>query len=317
MPELEIQPFSGEHLDDAARLLEARHSGHREAEPLLPEKIDFRAELDALTSSDDASGVVALKGGRLVGYLLGGRRDDGIWGPNVWIELAGHAAVEPEIVRDLYAAAAGNWVESGRHRHYVLVPATDVDLVDAWFRLSFGAQHAGGIQETPEAVNAAPSGVAVRPARAEDVDAAVALDWVLPQHQERSPVFSAGAPWSEEELREEFLADIADPEIGLFIAEIEGKPVGLLAMVSAEKSSMHSGLARPERAALLAFAATLPDTRGSGGGLALTNAGLAWAREQAYPVVVTDWRETNLLSSRFWPKRGFRRTFLRLYRSIP
>ena len=88
-------------------------------------------------------------------------------------------------------------------------------------------------------------------------------------------------------------------------------------MVSAEKSSMHSGLARPQRAALLAFAATLPEARGSGAGLALTNAGLAWAREQGYPVVVTDWRETNLLASRFWPKRGFRRTFLRLYRSIP
>jgi hypothetical protein len=26
---------------------------------------------------------------------------------------------------------------------------------------------------------------------------------------------------------------------------------------------------------------------------------------------------TNLLASRFWPKRGFRTAFLRLYRSIP
>jgi hypothetical protein len=26
---------------------------------------------------------------------------------------------------------------------------------------------------------------------------------------------------------------------------------------------------------------------------------------------------TNLLASRFWPARGFRPTFLRLYRSIP
>jgi hypothetical protein len=33
--------------------------------------------------------------------------------------------------------------------------------------------------------------------------------------------------------------------------------------------------------------------------------------------MVTDWRVTNLLSSRFWPKRGFRPVFLRLYRSIP
>ena len=31
----------------------------------------------------------------------------------------------------------------------------------------------------------------------------------------------------------------------------------------------------------------------------------------------TDWRVTNLLASRFWPRRGFRTTFLRLYRHIP
>ena len=89
-------------------------------------------------------------------------------------------------------------------------------------------------------------------------------------------------------------------------------------MVPIEKSSQHTGLARvPSGAAFLGFAATLPEARGSGAGLALTNAGLDWAREQGYPVVVVDWRETNLLASRFWPRRGFRRTFLRLYRSIP
>jgi GNAT superfamily N-acetyltransferase len=57
--------------------------------------------------------------------------------------------------------------------------------------------------------------------------------------------------------------------------------------------------------------------RGSGAGVALMNASFAWARQEGYATIVTDWRETNLLSSRFWPKRGFRRSFLRLYRSIP
>jgi hypothetical protein len=33
--------------------------------------------------------------------------------------------------------------------------------------------------------------------------------------------------------------------------------------------------------------------------------------------MVTDWRVTNLLASRFWPRRGFRTSFVRLYRSIP
>ena len=78
-----------------------------------------------------------------------------------------------------------------------------------------------------------------------------------------------------------------------------------------------TSIARPEGAVLLSWAATRPDVRGSGAGVALTNAGFAWAREQGYTTMVTDWRETNLLASRFWRRRGFRRSFLRLYRSIP
>jgi ribosomal protein S18 acetylase RimI-like enzyme len=314
---VEIQPFADEHVDAAAGLLAERHARQREAEPLLPENVDFRAEVEAVWKGEEASGVVATRGGDVVGYLLGLRREDGIWGPNVWVELAGHAGIEPEIVRDLYGTAAARWVEEGRPRHYTLVPATDQPLVDAWFRLSFGAQHAAGIQVTPEAANGSSTSAEVRRATGEDADVAIVLDQVLPQHQGRSPVFGSGPSWTEAELREDFLNDVDDPDVGLFIADVDGRPVALLAMASAEKSSMHSGLGRPERAALLAFAATLPEARGSGAGLALTAAGLDWARENGYPIVVTDWRETNLLASRFWPARGFRRTFLRLYRSIP
>lgn len=318
MPELWIQPFSEEHIPDAATLLEERHRRHREVEPGLPANVDFRAEIEALWSMDERSGAAAIRDGDLVGYLLGAHRDES-WGSNMWVEYAGHAVREPELVRDLYAVAAEEWVTRGRDAHYALVPATDAELVEAWFRLSFGAQHAAGIQETPESLDSPPPGVVVRRAVAEDVDAATALDLELPRHQDRSPVFSripAPAAITDED-REEFLSDVDDPEIGLFVAEIDGKLVGELLMVPVDRSSMHIGLARPERAAFLTFAATLPDTRGSGAGLALTNAGLAWAREQGYPVTVVDWRETNLLASRFWPRRGFRRTFLRLYRSIP
>ncbi|MFL5936643.1 MAG: GNAT family N-acetyltransferase, partial [Gaiellaceae bacterium] len=67
----------------------------------------------------------------------------------------------------------------------------------------------------------------------------------------------------------------------------------------------------------LGAASTLPAARGSGAGRALTEPVLPWAHETGYPTMVTDWRMTNLLASRFWPKRGFRPTFLRLYRALP
>ena len=118
-------------------------------------------------------------------------------------------------------------------------------------------------------------------------------------------------------LRDEILEDLAKPEVGELVAERDGRIVGAFELVPAERSSVHSGLARPEGAALLGWAATDPAVRGTGVGVALTEAAFAWARERGHDVMVTDWRVTNLLASRFWPQRGFRETFLRLYRHIP
>ena len=317
MPELKIQPFSEEHIDGAAGLLEERHDRQRAVEPGLPANVDYRTEIQALWDMKERSGTAAIRNGELVGYVLGVHREDKTWGQNTWVEYAGHAVREPELVRDLYAVAAEEWMAQGRTAHYALVPATDPELVDAWFRLSFGAQHAAGIQETPGSTAYPPDGVVVRPARPDDLEPAMTLDLELARHQADSPVFSSLPPQQiTDEDREQFLKDVDDAAIGLFLAEIDGKAVGELLMVPVERSSMHVGLARPERAAFLAYAATLPEARGSGAGLGLTSVGLTWAREHGYPVTVVDWRETNLLASRFWPARGFRRTFLRLYRSI-
>ena len=124
-----------------------------------------------------------------------------------------------------------------------------------------------------------------------------------------------------DEERAELEADIASDEIGTLVAETGGRIVGFFEVAPAELAGDgvdgHGTFARPDGACFLAFAATIPETRGSGVGLRLTNAAFAWAHRAGHPVMVTDWRVTNLLSSRFWPRRGFRLTFLRLYRSIP
>jgi ribosomal protein S18 acetylase RimI-like enzyme len=312
MASLEIKPFKDDHLDDAARLLAARHRRHRDAEPLLAGHHDFSAEVEALWRGDDASGAVGVRVGRVVGYILGIRKDP-LWGPNVWVDPAGHGADEAEDIRDLYAAAASRWVDEGRTRHYVVAPASDEPLIDAWSRLSFGRQHALGIREIPEVEW--PEGV--RLAEQRDIDAIVDIAPVLPDHQAESPIFGKVPRESEEELRAELAEDLVNAEIANLLAEVDGGVVGNLVIAPTELSSMHAGLARVPGAAFLAYAATRPEARGLGTGVAMTNAGFAWARDHGYETMVTDWRETNLLASRFWPKRGFRRTFLRLYRSIP
>ena len=54
-----------------------------------------------------------------------------------------------------------------------------------------------------------------------------------------------------------------------------------------------------------------------GVGLALTAHAFAWAYEQGFESMTVDWRMVNLLASRFWPNRGFRPQYLRLYRAVP
>jgi len=304
------RPFSDADLDRAVALLAARHARHREAEPLLPADVDFRADVEAVWRRPQASGAVSDGG-----FLIGAPRDNPVWGPNVWVELAGHAAEEPEDARDLYALAAQRWVEEGLTRHYVHVPAHDPALVDAWFRVGFGLQHAAGIRDVPEEVAWPPE---VREATEDDLDVLVSLDPILPDHQALSPVFGPGRPSeTEEELRQELLEGLASPDSVDLLAELDGRVVGGFYVTRVEESTMHAGLGRPPGAAFLGWAGVLPEARGRGIGLALTQATFAWARSRGYKVIVTDWRVTNVLSSRFWPRRGFRTTFLRLYRSIP
>jgi ribosomal protein S18 acetylase RimI-like enzyme len=315
MPKLEIQPFADEHLDAAASLLAERHRAHRTAEPLLPDVFDFRPHVEEAWQEDDASGWFAFDDGEPAGYLIGAPRARS-WGEgNVWVGLAGHAVREAEVVRDLYAIAAEDWVNQGVQHHYAIVPATNHALVDAWFRLSFGAQHAQGIREVPEA-DTGESDFVVRRAGADDAAIAARLDQLLPEFQARSPVFGGGVPTGLEELIADYAGEIDDRDQGVLLVEKDGKTVGLLTVADVSHSGMHAGLSRPERAAILGLATTLPEVRGSGAGVALTDACFAWAREHGYETIVVDWRETNLRSSRFWPNRGFRRTFQRLYRAI-
>jgi ribosomal protein S18 acetylase RimI-like enzyme len=314
---LELRLFADEHLDDAGALLAARHRRHRAAEPLLPPRYEdadaARTEVETAWRKEGAAGAIAYRDGTAVGYLLGAPGDDETWGANEWVEVAGHAVEEAEVVRDLYEAVAARWLEEERRRHYVLVPATDDALVDAWFRLSFGQQQAHAIRE----LTAEPCAEGVREAEARDLDALIELAPLLNEVQLRAPVFSERRlDWDFDELRREYESDLASDEIGTLVAELDGRVVGLFQVAPLELSSMHVSLARPERACYLSFAVTLPEVRGSGAGVALTNACLAWAHGAGYESMVTDWRVTNLLASRFWPRRGFRPTFLRLHRSI-
>ena len=309
MARLEIVPFADVHLDGAASLLAERHARHRAAEPLLTELTGAGEHVEREWRTDGASGAAALEDGELVGFLIGQKRDDAI-GPHVWSHLAGHAVRTPETVRDLYRLASARWVEEGITRHFVFVPALP-DLIEPWFRLSFGASAALAIRETGS--EPAPvSDVTVRPSTPDDLEQVAAFDRLLGQHLAAPPSFGGLPVPVLREYVEEWRNIWNEDEFTHFVAERDGRIVGHTLLYRRPPD-----LRVPAESIDLADAATDPDARGSGAGLALTAHVLRWAKENGYPVMTTDWRMTNLEASRFWPRRGFRETFLRLYRSIP
>ena len=310
MARLELRPFREDDLDGAARLLADRHARHRAAEPLLPAD-DARAGLAAAWGREGASGAVALRGGSVAGYLVGRPAANAFWGAHVFVDRAGHAAAEPELVRDLYAVAAERWAADGLQRHFALVPALDAEL-DPWYRLSFAQMQLDAIRPSGGATpTGPPAGVTIRRGGPADLDAALPLANLIWEHQALPPAFTGLTPPSPEETRHDWQETLEADDVTYFVAEDGGRAVGHAVLYPPEPD-----FGVPRDAIRLAATATLPALRGGGIGRALSEHVLAWTADAGYKTVVTDWRVPNLLASRFWPARGFRPTFHRLSRQL-
>jgi GNAT superfamily N-acetyltransferase len=256
---------------------------------------------------DGKVGVEALRDGEPAGRLVASLREDEVRGRHAWSALGDqwHAAGEsPGLYRELYTRAAEAWVEDGYLDHYVVVP-TDPDLLDVWYSLSFAQQqvHASLALAPVEAPGV--DGFTVRRGGAEDLEIAMALAFVIYDHQAGSPTYAGVAAPPEVEVRESYAEHLADPAVTYFVAERGEEPLGHLILERVSDSEVE-----------LSVAATVPAARGLGVGSALTDLALGWAYQQGFRMCSTDWRAANLLSARFWTQRGFEPTAYRLVRSI-
>lgn len=323
MPAIEMRAFDESFLDDAARLLAARHRAQRRHEPLLP--MDYeelgraRAAVEAAWREPEAAGMVALRGGRLAGYLIGAPQINETWGRSAWVRLGGHALAlgeDTDRYRDLYAALSPRWVEWGCFAHYALVPASDRPALDAWFALSFGQQQAYALRALPanELEAPTPDRLTIRRAGPDDLEAVLAVADIVADHQTRAPVYGPFLPEVLADRRADYSELLADPDVTVWLAERAGAAEGFAIFAKDEPSD--KAMYVPARCCELMLAATRPGDRGRGVGRALTAHGLAAAHARGYHVCAADWRTTNLLASRFWPRQGFRSVAYRLTRLL-
>jgi ribosomal protein S18 acetylase RimI-like enzyme len=300
MPDVEIRPFSDEHLGAAAELLAERHARHLAAEPLLARDVDYRAQVAAELAQ--GQGVVAVVGGDVHAYLVGRTTDH-----DAFVGFAGCAARDPELVRDLYASLSPQW-RRARHRAYM--PASDAGLVGAWFRLAFGVQFTLAVRE-PEAGEV--SGVEIRPGTAGDLDAAVELEHAFTDHLRAPPSYSDRERAADDEVRRDWDGTWDDERYAHFVAVDAGQVLGHVLLYLRDAGDLRV----PDANIDLSLLVVAPSARRHGVGTALTTHALTYAHERGYRSMTIDWRVVNLAADRFFTARGFRPTFVRLYRHIP
>jgi GNAT superfamily N-acetyltransferase len=315
--ELEITPFTNDHLDAAAALLAQRQTVLRAARPELPagytEAAGCRPLLDALVAREGSHGVVGSRGAEMLAFLIGIPRPEPIWGRACWSPIEGQArdaSVDPDVMRDLYASWSRHFVDRGYFRHYVYVPADDPALLDAWFLTGFGKMQAHAMRD----LNLEPPAEAsfsTRRATPDDLERIEPLMDLIATQLVKSPAYAISLPEVLATYRAEYASDLEDPAAHYWLAEENGLAVGLQGLYVAEPGPMV-----PDGAWELADAKTAPDARGRGVARALLAAAFAEARLAGASHCVTDWRTASLASHRSWMAIGFRPTHFRLHRHI-
>jgi GNAT superfamily N-acetyltransferase len=311
-----IVPFAEAHLDPAAVLLAQRQERLRAVRPELPaayaDPTACRPLLTRLLGTEGAHGAAAILDGQLAAFLVGYPRPEPIWGRAAWSPVEGQAydaTLGPEVMRDLFATWSSHFVERGFFRQYVHAPADDPALLDTWFTTGFGKMQAHAVRDL-DLPPPSDTPFSVRRATSEDLERIEPLMALISTALVRSPAYAITLPERYEAYRDDYTAELSDPNAHLWLAE-EGRVVGLIGLYVAEPGPMV-----PDGAWELGDAKTAPDARGRGVARALLAAGFAEARAAGATHCITDWRTAALPTHRSWTALGFVPSHFRLHRHI-
>ncbi|PWK11561.1 GNAT family N-acetyltransferase [Tumebacillus permanentifrigoris] len=320
---MKLVTFQHEMLDAAAQLLSARHVRARIQHPALPEQFEqpeqARKALQALLEKPTPLAFAAIHEEQVVGYIIGTLAFSEIRERHLWVDYAGSAlaaGVGVELYRDLYAQLAEVAVAKGYFKHYALLPSSDEDSLHAWFRLGFGHEQVHALLTLPSEVEvpALPSGITVRRAGKTDESSVRALAPTIMRHQVGTPVFGIAFPDDAPSLQEGYAGLLDESDVSFWLATRDSEPLGY--QVFWPDTASDHNLLTPTSCISLGVGGTSPAARGVGVGTALVRQGFQHAKASGFTNCSTDWRMTNLLSSRFWPRLGFQPVAYRLFRQI-
>jgi GNAT superfamily N-acetyltransferase len=327
--DLEVMPLADEYLDAAARLLADRHRRDRLPEPDLPARFEehgaARALLKELTAWPVTTGMIAFRGQRPVGFLLGGslltppasRHAFFLPARSGYVPFAGHAVAADEgpheIYGALYGALSADWVARDDLCHYVQIAAADRAALAAWHALGFGDDLVTALRDTGPLPWTARD-AEIRRATPDDLDVVTRLVLALYRYHAEPPMYLPYLREAEAHQREHERRLLGDPACSHWLAYRAGHALGVLSFQP--PSPRTPPMIVPAECVYLLDGYLDPAARGTGLGVALLARGLEWACAAGYRRCLLHFHAANVVARRFWLDCGFRPVKHRLSRRI-
>jgi GNAT superfamily N-acetyltransferase len=328
---LTIESFRDGHLDAAGDLLAARHRADRQRQSELPARFEepehTRKAVEGALRGRGSQGVVALRDGRVVGYLLGSQAlppPTSVFAlfmrpRSIRIGYPGHA-VDPdggiEIYRAMYAALATRWTAAGWFSHYVDLAPGDPIANEAWCSLGFGRDIVAAVRDTgPVEGRSVAAGIEFRQAGTEDIEEVLRLTTALLRYHAGPPIFFPYLPETESEGRGMQHGMLSNPACATWLAYRDGR--ALAVQTFEPPQDMINEMQQPDLPSIYLFQGyTETDDRGGGVGTALLSHTMAWARDAGYERCALHFMSANLAGARFWQGHGFRPIEYRMHRHV-
>jgi GNAT superfamily N-acetyltransferase len=296
---LQISPFRDKHLEDAATLVSVRYRALRERVPLLPAKYGDVSTLHPMLRefAKQAPGVAAIRGGRLVGFILGmvlplfrGKRS--VLSPE-WANGA-EPSESRRLYEEMYRHISARWVANGCFTHLVVLLGVDRDDLEVWQWLGFGLAAVDAVRGL-EPVPDPGIDVEIRRGRVDDIEDVSDLGERLERHLASAPAFLAYDQRTGRQGYEDWLGNRGN---ALWLAHEGGHAMASMGVGPANPDACM--IIRDDKTASIVSAYTRVNARGRGLATGLLNRSLEWARAEGYERCAVDFEPMNIVAARFW-----------------
>lgn len=329
---MNIRKFDVNYLPKLAPILNSQRTRIEVADQRLPHCLDTEPIISQLAKrmkESSAIGYLAEQNGKPLAFMLATPTSHE---PNSYMAnffplryanisfVVGKIKDATKTLYRLYTVVAQEMMDAGYTIHFAKTLAVEDEILNLWAELGFGRKGAHAGAKLTELPTIAPevNGLNIRRATESDTSLIRHFFELMQEWHTRSPIFhplrQSAIPTVYAKLEEE----LKDPHYAHFIAELNGKPIGICDGYWAAEKDERVTLIGHSPYAYLRNGLTLPESHGKGIGRAVCLAFYNWiCSECDAPYLYLDYYTTNPASRNFWLAQGFRSITYGLQRVIP